>query len=127
MAFKGISAGIACLIVLAVFTAWLLFRQPDTHSHTTSQVIAINKLLYKLRKECIIGQIDVAQNTVEDVKQEWGYLDVILRGQTVYPADSLQTLDSLVRSMRNKDDSKRLLPIVLMEINAVNNRLDKVH
>ena len=126
MAFKGNSARAACVIMLALIAVWFLSRQTDTPPHLiTSQIIAINKLLYKLRKECITGRIDVAQNTLEDVKQEWEYLDVILQ-RTTCPSDSLQTLDSLVRLMLNTGDSKRLLPIALGKINAVNNRLDKV-
>nr|WP_295930955.1 hypothetical protein [uncultured Dyadobacter sp.] len=128
MAFKGILAGSACITLLILFAVCFLLRWTNTPPHpNTSHIVAINKLLYQLRKECIAGQIDVAQNTVEDVKQEWSYLDVILRGQTFCPSDSLQTLDSLVRLMLNKDKSKCLLPIVLNEINLVNNRLDKAH
>ena len=113
--------------MLALIVVWFLFRQTNTPSHSnTRQIIAFNKLLYKLRKECITGRIDVAQNILEDVKQEWEYLDVILHGRTTFPSDSLQTLDSLMRLMLNKDNSKRLLPIALSKINAVNNRLDKV-
>lgn len=128
MAFKGVLTGSACIIVLLLFTAWSLFWWTNTSSHPdTSRIIVINKLLFKLRKECITGQIDVAQNTVEDVRQEWNYLDVILRGKAFYPSDSLQTLDSLVRLMLDKDRSKCLLPIVLSEINLVNDRLDKAN
>ena len=127
MAFKGISTGTACIIILALTTVWLLLRGTNTPSHAyTSRIIAINKLLYKLRKECITGQIEVAQNTVEDVKQEWEYLDVVLNGQSICFSDSLQALDSLVCLMYNKDKSKKLLPIVLKEINAVNDRLDRI-
>lgn len=127
MTFKGITVGAACVIMLALIAIWFLFRRADPPPRlNTNQIIAINKLLYKLRKECITGHVDVAQNTLEDVKQEWEYLDVILQGRTTCPSDSLQTLDSLVRLMLNKDDSKRLLPIALSKINALNNRLDKV-
>lgn len=83
-------------------------------------------MLHELRQECVKGQIEVAQNTIGDIRQEWEYLEVILQSQTACPSDSLQVLDSLLMLMLNKDDSKRLLPTVLAEINAVNNRLDKV-
>ncbi|SDG10089.1 hypothetical protein SAMN04487996_11550 [Dyadobacter soli] len=128
MAFKSVSAGIACIVVLALATIWMLLRKATMPpSPYKARIIAINKLLYKLRKECITGQVDVAQNTFGDVKQEWRYLDVTLRDPTVYSSDNLQKLDSLVRIMYNKGESKRLLPVVLNEINAVNNKLDKIH
>ncbi|PSL25167.1 hypothetical protein [Dyadobacter jiangsuensis] len=128
MAFKGISVVRACIIVLALLIfSLLLRRQAPTRHPKTHHIIAINKLLHKLRGECVTGQIDVAQNTIEDVRQEWEYLDVVLRTQAACSSDSLQALDSLVTLMLNKDESKRLLPIVLAKINIVNNRLDKLH
>lgn len=121
------STGAACIITLAFITVCFLFWRPHTPLHAaTHQIITINKLLYNLRKECIEGQIDVAQNTVEDVKHEWEYLDVILRGRTNCSSDSLQTLDSLVRLMLIEDNPKHLLPSVLQEINSVNGQLDSI-
>ena len=121
------STGAACIITLAFITVCFLFWRTHTPLHSvTRQIITINKLLYKLRKECIEGQIDVAQNTVEDVKHEWEYLDVILRGRANCSSDSLQTLDSLMRLMLTEDDPKHLLPSVLQEINSVNGQLDSI-
>lgn len=121
------STGAACIITVAFITVCFLLRRTYTPLHSdTRQIITINKLLHKLRRECIEGQIDVAQNTVEDIKQEWEYLDVILRGRSNSSSDSLQTLDSLVRLMLIEDNPKHLLPIVVLEINSVNERLDSI-
>lgn len=63
---------------------------------------------------------------MEDVKQEWQYLDMVMHNEKDFPSDSLKKLDSLISMPAFKAGSKQHLAMVLQEINIVNRKLDQI-
>jgi hypothetical protein len=89
--------------------------------------VKISYYLHTLSRECRIGQIHVAQNTIEDLLQEWSYQDLLAKTSTNelivkyhYPSDSLQILDSLVSSDHFPEKQ------IVLEIKRINGKIDSM-
>lgn len=129
MVLKPKSAWLICIIFVLSVGAWLAKRLLPHHAAYTersTRVIVIHKLLFHLRQECVQGNIDHALNTMEDVKQEWEYLDIAMRHRKHFSSDSLRKLDSLISIKAFSDRPKQHLAVVLEEINMVDQKLDQM-
>lgn len=116
----------AGMAVSATLTLFFLIQHNSGNEHMTkvSQIkyhrvrIRITRQLMNLRRECAAQKVDVAQNTVLEIRQLWGDRDLLYYAlhnrPSPFPSDSLLMLEHLV-------DQQVPLKAVIREIDRVAN------
>jgi hypothetical protein len=95
--------------------------------------IKINQHLYLLSKNCRMGKMQTANNTFEDLREEWMYQDMLAKNSnngTIakyhYPSDSLLRLDSLLSNEKEDVHYLKTDRQILLEIKRINDKMDSM-
>lgn len=132
------------LVLVLIITAlsYVLYHQLFNNKHYQAMEndqfyyhgwIKINQHLYLLSKTCRMGNMDVAHNAFEELKQEWMYQDVIARNspnrlinQYHFPSDSLVKLDSMLAHETENVHCFKTNPQIILEIKRINDKMDRM-
>src|SRR4051812_44377401 len=100
-----INFSLAICLLLILITVLTISKRNSTiqdldsisKSKNKSHLPRIQVLLHILRIQCANEDVNLAQNTFMDLKQEWEYQDVVMLSKKhnyYFPSDSLIRLDS---------------------------------
>ena len=80
-----------------------------------------------------MGNMQIAHNTFEDLRQEWMYQDMLAQNSNNgiiaryhYPSDSLLTLDSLLANEKEDVHYLKIDRQILLEIKRINDKMDSM-
>lgn len=105
----------------------------ENEQHYYHRWIKINQHLYLLSQNCRMGNMLLAQNTFEDLRQEWLYQDVLARTSKNdsiikyhFPSDSLQRLDTLLAHETENVHYLKTDRQIILEIKRINDNMDRM-